>query len=122
MTKLEVPGPDWATASQIFVASPSIVHALVTLPGQFKNSRSHYSCPRGLFYVREGLLQLIPALIPANLTNTFQPDAHFWITAVARGIDGESNTLRLKVDWDGTWESGDTEMSRHLRIKSVEPL
>jgi hypothetical protein len=69
-----------------------------------------------LFFVSPNRLRLLPVMTPNNLPDTFQPDAHFWVTLVARGIDGESNYLRLKVDWDGAWHSGETEMRQHLVI------
>ena len=45
---------------------------------------------------------------------------HFWLTLIARGLNGESNPLRLRVDWDGGWDRGDAEMARRLII-TVQP-
>jgi len=46
-------------------------------------------------------------------------EQHFWITAVARGLNAQSRPLRLKIDWDGKWETGDAEMAQHLTIREV---
>ncbi|MFI5387596.1 MAG: hypothetical protein ACHQ50_15925 [Fimbriimonadales bacterium] len=72
-----------------------------------------------LLFVREDRLQLL-AHAPNNLGATMLGETHIWITAVARGLEGESNPLRIKVDWDGHWDRGDAEMQRHLKIAVVE--
>jgi hypothetical protein len=41
---------------------------------------------------------------------------HFWLTLIARGLNGESNPLRLRVDWDGGWDRGDAEMAKRLIV------
>jgi hypothetical protein len=38
------------------------------------------------------------------------------VTAIARGLDCESNQIRLRIEWDGEWEFGDDEMAKHLVI------
>ncbi|HEY5208511.1 MAG TPA: hypothetical protein VIJ42_03605 [Stellaceae bacterium] len=74
-----------------------------------------------LFFVNEdGMLRLLPVLTPFNLGATMQGEQHFWLTVVARGQNGTSKPLRLRVDWNGKWERGDAEMSRHLRITSED--
>ncbi len=59
-----------------------------------------------------------------SLTLNMEPNAwasqreqHLWVTVVARGLNGESAPLRLKIDWNGQWHAGDTEMGQHLKIK-----
>jgi hypothetical protein len=44
---------------------------------------------------RDGLLQLTPMLgqVPNKFPASFQGPAHVWITAVARGLNGESSPL-----------------------------
>jgi hypothetical protein len=69
-----------------------------------------------LFVAHPTRLKLLPLLAPSNLPDTFQPDAHFWVTVVARGINGQSNYLRLRVNWNGQWHLGQTEMANHLKI------
>jgi hypothetical protein len=71
-----------------------------------------------LLFVSPHFLRLTPMLEPSpiNLGETKIGEQHFWITAVARGVNAESRPLRLKIDWDGRWEPGDTEMGHHFTI------
>lgn len=75
-----------------------------------------------LFVVTGGLLAIIPVLVPTNFSNIFLPNAHFWVTLVARGVDCQSNYLRLKVDWDGQWHLDDAAMALHLTVDEVPRL
>jgi hypothetical protein len=72
-----------------------------------------------LFFVRSDMLQLLPMLVPNNLSANFRGETHFWITAIARGSECESMPLRLKVDWDGNWDTADSEMAKHLMIAPI---
>jgi len=71
-----------------------------------------------LLSVEEGLLKLKPMLVPDNFPERHAGETHLWITAIARGLEGESAPLRLRIDWDGRWERGDAEMTHHLVITS----
>jgi len=73
-----------------------------------------------LMFVREDVLQLTPMLLPNHLAASMQGETHIWVTLVARGLNGESKPLRLRIDWDGLWEKGDAEMARHLKISAVD--
>lgn len=74
-----------------------------------------------LFFVSSEFLQLTPVFEPPNFAATMSGgEQHFWITMIARGLNGESGSLRLKIDWDGRWEHGDHEMGRHLTISIAE--
>jgi hypothetical protein len=119
MTKLEIPGPDGQPRMIYSVPLPFMWQYQELYPNPLRTIGYTTVAQAALFFVRPGMLQLTPVLVPRNLRDTFQPDAHFWITAIARGIDGESNSVRLKVDWDGTWERGDAEMTHHLKITSA---
>jgi hypothetical protein len=120
MTKLEIPGPDGQQPRTIYsVPLPFTWHYPELYPNPLRTIGYTTVAQASMFFVRPGMLQLTLPLVPTNLSNTFQPNAHFWITAIARGIDGKSNSVRLKVDWDGTWESGDAEMTQHLTITSA---
>ena len=73
-----------------------------------------------LFLVLEdGVLQLTLPLIPNNLQAQFRGPSNIWLTTVARGINGQSGVLTLKVDWNGKWHGGETEMKDNLQIKVV---
>jgi hypothetical protein len=72
-----------------------------------------------LFFVSPELLQLTTVFDPPNFAAKMQgSEQHFWVTVIARGLNGESASLRLKIDWDGRWEHGDHEMGSHLKIST----
>lgn len=57
---------------------------------------------------------------PLNFPATMEGrETHIWVTVIARGINGKSNPLRLRIDWDGEWERGDAEMASHLILAVV---
>ncbi len=37
----------------------------------------------------------------------------------ARGDEGDSSQLKVKVSWDGVWKDGEEEMARHLIVEEV---
>jgi hypothetical protein len=57
-----------------------------------------------------------PLIRPISFPAEMIGGQHFWLTLIARGLNGESNTLRLRVDWDGSWDRGDAEMARRLIV------
>lgn len=70
-----------------------------------------------LLIAREDRLQLSLMLTPLDFPATMEgPETHLWVTMVARGLNGESEPLRLRIDWDGRWERGDAEMETHLIV------
>ena len=71
-----------------------------------------------LLSIQDGLLKLRPMLVPDNFPETAAGETHLWITAIARGLEGESAPLRLRIDWDGVWEHGDSEMASHFVISA----
>jgi hypothetical protein len=83
-----------------------------------------YSSPRKIGRTTEAdalLLRLQPSqftftpkVVPENFSSTYANETHLWVTLVARGLEGESAPLRLRIDWDGSWERGDTEIQRHF--------
>ena len=70
-----------------------------------------------LLFVTEHCELHLSISTPNNLQVIFKGETHIWLSAVARGIDGESPSLRLRIDWDGKWERGEAEMTRHLKIE-----
>jgi hypothetical protein len=60
-----------------------------------------------------------PKVIPENFPSANVNETHLWVTLVARGLEGESPPLRLKIDWDGVWERGDAEIQRHFVLAPV---
>src|ERR1700688_3135851 len=73
-----------------------------------------------LLFVCPDFVRLTPMLDPLNFATTMRGEQHFWVTVVARGLDAESKPLRLKVDWDGNWALGDTEMLGHFKVSIVQ--
>ena len=79
-----------------------------------------------LFAVHAGLsggqptLFFVPKIQPIDFPAQMIGAQHFWLTLIARGLNGESNPLRLRVDWDGGWDRGDAEMAKRLMI-AVQP-
>ena len=71
---------------------------------------------RNLSSVREDGLRFVPVVLPNNFQAEYTGDPHLRVTAIARGIDCESNPIRLNIDWDGKWEFGDDAMAKHLVI------
>ena len=69
-----------------------------------------------LFFVRDDVLRFVPVVIPNNFQAEYVGETHLCVTAIARGIDCESNPIRLNIDWDGKWEFGDDAMAKHLVI------
>jgi len=53
---------------------------------------------------------------PLSFPGSMQGETHVWVTVVARGPSGESEPVRLRIDWNGKWERGDAEMAQHLQI------
>jgi hypothetical protein len=47
----------------------------------------------------------------------YSGETHLRVTAIARGIDCESNIIRLRIDWDGVWERDDEAMKKHFKIR-----
>jgi hypothetical protein len=41
------------------------------------------------------------------------------LTLKARGLEADSNTLRVEVSWDGQWSDDRAEMRRHLVVKEA---
>jgi hypothetical protein len=52
------------------------------------------------------------------LPRPYNTDVHIWVTVAATASEVESPPLRLKIDWDGQWDAGASEMARHLIIHS----
>jgi hypothetical protein len=72
-----------------------------------------------LFFVREDVLRFLPVVVPNNFQAEYVGETHLTVTAIARGIDCESNPIRLNIDWDGKWDFGDDEMAEHLVISEI---
>jgi hypothetical protein len=119
LTQMDIRGPDGQPQTIFMGALP--------LPWQYQilypNARTigHKTIADvDLLFVSSEFLQLTTVFDPPSFAATMQGEQHFWLTMIARGLNGESGSLRLKVDWDGRWEHGDHEMGRHLTISVAD--
>jgi hypothetical protein len=53
--------------------------------------------------------------IPDLFTQAFK----IAVTLQARGIEGDSNRLRVEISWDGGWSDDREEMKRHFVVKPI---
>jgi hypothetical protein len=53
--------------------------------------------------------------VPEEFAQPFR----LFLTLQARGVEAESNSLRLEISWDGKWSDAEAEMKRHLVVKPV---
>lgn len=73
-----------------------------------------------LFAVFESaVLQLRLAVIPLNLKFQREGGCKLTLTLQARGDEGDSEPLRVRVSWDGKWDPGVQEMRKHLVLEPV---
>jgi hypothetical protein len=87
-----------------------------------RNTRTlgaHSLIEADLFYVCQDYIQLTPMFVPNNLASRMIGAQHFWLTVVARGLNGESKPLCLRCEWDGQWHLDDIAMSEHLKITII---
>jgi hypothetical protein len=116
MTLVESPGPDQL---------PQAVYS-ATLPLKWRNQEADPRPSRtigaddfaDLLYVNEGgSLYLTPMIIPNNFPLRHIGATMLWVTVQALSIEADSELLRLQIAWDGQWDLGEAEMTKHLKIK-----
>ncbi|MFZ3238682.1 MAG: hypothetical protein WA184_25370 [Stellaceae bacterium] len=121
LTQMDIRGPDGQPQTIFTGALP--------LPWQYQplypNTRTigyNTIADVELLFVSPEFLQLTTTFDPPNFAARMSGgDQHFWITTIARGLNGESPSFRLKTDWDGLWEYGDNEMGHHLNSAGSGP-
>ena len=70
-----------------------------------------------LLWVREdGWFQFEPIVWPSHF-----PTGTYWPRKVlghgtGSGTEADSEPRRFKIDWDGQWHDGATEIAQHLRV------
>lgn len=62
-------------------------------------------------------MRLSPLIKGQVMPDTFEGPLKIAVTLQARGIEVESNLLRLEISWDGQWSDDRSEMKRHLVVK-----
>jgi hypothetical protein len=71
-----------------------------------------------LFYVIENKpLEFVAPVVPYNFAHKYPP-CKLWATVQARGVEGDSNRLRIEIAWNGKWDPGETEMANNLQVSS----
>lgn len=64
-------------------------------------------------------LHLLLLIEPNNFERSYYKETLLWVTVIARSNETDSRQHRLEIAWDGDWNSGDTEMGRHLKIRDL---
>ena len=119
VTRLDLLGPDNRPQPYYTSAHLPLAWRLQEIYGNSRTIGRATKADASLLYVRQEFLRITLILTPNNFPDTMAGitgGAHFWLTLVARGLESESRPLRLKIDWDGRWEEGESEMRRHLTI------
>jgi hypothetical protein len=60
-------------------------------------------------------------LIKGQAPDLFTKEFKIALTLQARGVEADSNRLRLEISWDGEWSDNPTEMKRHFRVDIPRP-
>jgi hypothetical protein len=61
-------------------------------------------------------LHLMLLVEPNNFKRSYYKETLLWLTVIARSNETDSFQHRFEIAWNGEWNPGDTEMSRHLKI------
>lgn len=69
--------------------------------------------------VRGQWLQLHPLMRPINLTVFWPAPCALTLTLQARGDEGDSPPVRVRVAWDGQWADGSQGLQGHLSIEAL---
>ena len=64
-------------------------------------------------------IQLHPLIVPNNFPLQKRTATTLVVSLQAKSNEGESSIARFQIAWDGEWEDGDIEMTRHLVVKDV---
>jgi hypothetical protein len=70
--------------------------------------------------VQEKWVELWPLIIPHSLNARRREPCKFSVTLQARGIESDSNLLRVQIAWDGEWSDDADEMARHMVVREVD--
>jgi hypothetical protein len=64
-------------------------------------------------------LRLHLLLVPFNLQVVRNQPSTLVLTLQARGSEGDSSPLRIRIAWDGGWHQGEVEMRRHMSVETI---
>lgn len=69
--------------------------------------------------VKEGGLSLQPLFRSFALDAKRDAACQLIVTLQARGVEADSNLLRVKISWDGEWSDDAGEMAHHMVVEEV---
>jgi hypothetical protein len=70
-----------------------------------------------LLYVQEdGLFSFTPLVFPYHFPPAKIGEAHFWVTLQAQALEAVSDLRRYKIDWNGKWDPGESEIAHNLVV------
>lgn len=67
--------------------------------------------------VKEKWLELHPLIRLTAWDPRHRESCHLIVTLQARGVESDSNLLRVQIDWDGGWADDTDEMAKHAVVK-----
>jgi hypothetical protein len=72
--------------------------------------------------VRDSWIELHPLVVPFALNAKRKGGCNLLVTLQARGVEADSNLVRVKIAWDGKWADDADEMTRHMTILTVNSI
>ncbi len=70
--------------------------------------------------VKDKWLELHPLFIPTNLDTRFRERTDLILVLQAVSNEADSDTMRVRIAWDGKWSDDSTEMARHLTVQILQ--
>jgi hypothetical protein len=78
-----------------------------------------YAAECDLCHVLRGIPQVrLSPIIRGQVQDAFNTPLRMALTLQARGVDANSNLLRVVVSWDGQWSNNRDDMRRHLVVRA----
>ena len=69
--------------------------------------------------VKEKWIELQPLIAPNSLEVRRNSECRFTVTLQARGVEADSDFLRVRIIWNGKWSDDTEEMGQHLVIEEI---
>ncbi len=67
-------------------------------------------------------IELQTLIAPLALERQRRGACHIVLTLQARGVETDSNLLRIEIAWDGLWADDSEDMARHLVVTAVSAI
>lgn len=85
---------------------------------QPKSIGHHFDCD--LCHVLKNPLQVkLSPIVPGEIPDVYTGPFRIAVTLRARGVEADSNVLRVDIAWDGKWSDDKGQMKLHLVVKAV---